>query len=207
VHVKLVDVVLFMHIFIAIATFGVAIVLLLSLHQMKRAATVEVLHSWERVAARCGPLFPVLVLVLIGLGAWLIHLSGGEFRWSDGWVDTAVVGLVLMEAYGGAVLAPADKKLGELVAAAAPGPVPENVRAAVRSPKVWAGSYGNTGTALGILFTMPTKPEAPWPIVIVAGMGILGILLGLRLSEAFETAPATPAHAAAPVDGASEATA
>jgi len=185
---KTADVVLFLHIGVAIAAFSVAAVLLVSLSQMNRAENVSVLRSWARVAHRAEPMFPILVLVLIVLGAWLIHLSGGEFAWSDSWVVTAVIGLVLMEAYGGMVLAPAGKKLHETVEATPDGAIPSNVRAMVRNRAVWAGSYGNTGIALGILFTMPTKPSGAWPVVIVVALGIVATLIGLRLAGAPDTA-------------------
>ena len=145
-HMTTTDVVLFLHITVAIAAFGVAAVLLVSMSQMRRAENVSVLRSWARVAHRAEPMFPVLVLFLIVLGAWLIHLSGGEFSWSDGWVITAVVGLVIMEAYGGIVLAPAGKKLHETVEATPDGAVPPNLRAMVLNRLAWAGSYGNTGS-------------------------------------------------------------
>ncbi|HJQ41504.1 MAG TPA: hypothetical protein VJ831_00335, partial [Jatrophihabitantaceae bacterium] len=59
----------------------------------------------------------------------------------------------------------------------------------IRNPMVWAGAYGNTGAALGILFTMPTKPSGPASIAIVAGAAVVGIALGLRLASAGAKAP------------------
>lgn len=182
-HVHFVDFVLFLHIAVAIFTFGVGGVLLVAMGQMRAATDVAVLRSWVRVAHRIEPLFPALVGVLILLGAWLIHLSGGEFHWSDGWVGVAVTGLVLMEAYGGIVLAPAGKKLHELVEGQAEGPVSDEVHATVISPKVWAGAYGNMGTAAAILFVMPTKPAGPYAIAIVAVVALLSVGLGLRLAK------------------------
>lgn len=183
-HIHGHDVVLFLHIFVAIVTFGVAGVLLLALSQMKSATDIATLRIWTRISARTGPMFPVLVLILIGLGAWLIALSDGEFKWSDGWVLTAVVTLVLMEAYGGMVLAPADKKLSAAVAATPDGPVPAEIHREVRNPMVWAGAYGNTLAALGILFTMPTKPVGWGAVLIVAVASVVGIGIGLRLASA-----------------------
>lgn len=185
------DVVLFLHIGVAIAAFSVAAVLLVSMSQMRKAENVSVLRSWARVAHRAEPMFPILVLVLIVLGAWLIHLSGSEFSWSDGWVITAVVALVLMEAFGGIVLAPAGKKLHETVEATPDGVVPSDIRAMVLNRAVWAGSYGNTGAALGILFTMPTKPSGVWSVVIVAALTIAGVAIGLRLAGAPDTRSVT----------------
>ena len=82
-HVKLADVVLFLHIVVALSAFAVAAVLLVSLAQSRKAETIAVLRPWARVAHRAEPMFPILVLFLILLGAWLIHLSDGEFSWSD----------------------------------------------------------------------------------------------------------------------------
>lgn len=186
---KTTDVALFLHIFVAVATFSIAAVLLVSMSQMAKAESMSVLRSWARVAHRIEPVFPVMVLVLILLGGWLIHLSGGEFAWSDSWVITSVVGLVLMEGYGGIVLAPAGKKLHETVEAAPDGPIPANVRSMVGNPAVWAGAYANMGMALGILFLMPTKPSGAWPVVIVAAAGIVATLIGLRLAAAAQSAP------------------
>ena len=182
-HIHGTDVVLFLHIFTAIVTFGVAGVLLLSLSQLKRASDVATVRIWARISARTGPMFPILVLILIALGAWLIGISHKEFKWSDGWVLTAVITLVIMEGYGGMVLAPADKKLSAAVDAAPDGPVPTEIRHEILNPMVWGGAYGNTGAALGILFTMPTKPSGPTAIAIVAGAAVVGVLVGLRLAS------------------------
>ena len=190
-HIHGADVVLFLHILVAIVTFGVAGILLVALSQMKAASDIATLRIWARISARTGPLFPILVLVLIALGAWLIGLSDSEFTWSDGWVLTAVITLVLMEGYGGMVLAPADKKLSAAVNAAPDGPVSADIRREVLNPMVWAGAYGNTGAALGILFTMPTKPSGPAAIAIVAAAGIVGVAYGLWLASTGEKAVAT----------------
>jgi hypothetical protein len=203
-HVKLVDFVLFLHIGVAVATFGVAIVLLTAMVQMRNAQQISVLRSWSKIAHRIEPTFPVLVALLIGLGAWLIHLSGGEFTWSDGWVIAAVTGLVLMEAYGGIVLAPAGKKLHAMVESTPDGEVPAALRAEVRNKAVWAGSFGNMGVATGILFNMPTKPVGGWAAAIVIAVGLAGIVLGLRLASVGETAHEAAAPALATAEAAVE---
>lgn len=195
-HIHGVDVVLFLHIGVAIFTFGVAGLLLTCLQQMRTAGSVETLRSWARLSHRIEPWFPILVLVLIVLGAWLIGLSHKEFSWSDGWVLTAVITLVVMEGYGGAVLAPNGKKLHAAVDAAPDGPVPAEVRSQVMNPLVWAGAWGNTGLAVGILFDMPTKPAGIWAVLIVVVLGAVGVGIGLRLcgAGALQAAPvAAPA--------------
>jgi hypothetical protein len=183
-HIHGADVVLFLHIAVAVFTFAVAGLLLTGLSQMRRAESVAVLRSWERLTHRIEPWFPILVLVLIALGGWLIALSDDEFSWGDGWVLTSVITLVVMEGYGGIVLAPNGKRLHALLESVPEGPVPAEVEAAVRNPLVWAGAWGETGLATGILFLMPTKPAGVWSVLIVAVLGLASVAIGYRLSGA-----------------------
>lgn len=183
-HIHGADVVLFLHIAVAVFTFGVAGLLLTGLTQMRRAESVAVLRSWERLTHRIEPWFPILVLVLIALGGWLIALSDDEFGWGDGWVVTSVVTLVIMEGYGGIVLAPNGKRLHAMLEALPDGPVPADVAAALRNPLVWAGAWGETGLATGILFLMPTKPAGTWSVLIVVVLGMVSVAVGYRLSGA-----------------------
>ena len=178
------DVILFLHIAVAVFTFAVAGLLLTGLNQMRGAESVSVLRSWERLTHRIEPWFPILVLVLIALGGWLIALSDDEFGWGDGWVLTSVVTLVVMEGYGGIVLAPAGKRLHAMLEGVADGPVPAEIDAAVRNPLVWAGAWGETGLATGILFLMPTKPAGAWSVLIVVAVGLAAVAIGYRLSGA-----------------------
>jgi hypothetical protein len=183
-HIHGADVVLFLHIAVAVFTFGIAGLLLTGLSQMRRAESVAVLRSWERLTHRIEPWFPILVLVLIALGGWLIALSDDEFSWGDGWVLTSVITLVVMEGYGGIVLAPNGKRLHALLETVPDGPVPAEVEAAVRNPLVWAGAWGETGLATGILFLMPTKPSGAWSVLIVLVLGLVSVAIGYRLSGA-----------------------
>ena len=183
-HIHGADVVLFLHIAVAVVAFAVAGLLLTALSQMRTAESIAVLRTWQRVAHRIEPWFPVLVVVLIALGGWLIALSHREFSWSDGWVLTAVITLVIMEGYGGAVLAPTSKRLHAMIEGSAEGPVPDDVHAAVMNPLIWAGAWGEMGLAAGILFLMPTKPSGAWSVVIVVAVGLLAVAVGWRLSAA-----------------------
>lgn len=183
-HIHFVDLVLFLHIAVAVFAFAVAGLMLVAMAQMRSAESIAVLRTWQRVTHRVEPWFPVLMLILVGLGAWLIALSHSEFSWRDGWVITAVVTLVVMELYGGAVLAPGAKRLHQLIEDTPEGPVPDHVRVSVLNPLVWAGAWGETGLAAGILFLMPTKPSGAWSPVIVAVVGLVAIAIGYRLCTA-----------------------
>ena len=128
------DVVLFFHIAVAIAAFAIAGILHTAQYATRSAKTVAELRGWIPVTHRLEPLFPILALFLFALGAWLLHLSGGEFTWSDGWVVTAIVTLAVMEALGGAVLAPRGKRRHDVAEGAPDGPI--SPTAAWRTPRV-----------------------------------------------------------------------
>ena len=174
----LVDVVLFFHIAVAIVAFAIAGILHTAQYATRSARTVAELRGWVPVTHRLEPLFPILAAVLFGLGAWLVHLSGGEFRWSDGWVITASVTLAVMEALGGAVLAPRGKRLEAAYEHATDGPIDATLRAALPDRAHWVTSHFITGIALGVVFLMATKPNGLASVLIVAGVGAVAAALG-----------------------------
>jgi hypothetical protein len=177
------DVVLFAHIFIAICAFAVAAILHTAQFVARGANSTTTLKAWDPVVHRLEPLFPILALVLFGLGGWLIGLSDGEFNWSNGWVITSVVGLALMEAVGGAVLAPRGKKMSTAIEAAPDGPIDATLRSIVVDPIAFAAAYFETATALGILFLMATKPSAVASALTVAACAAVGVALGLAVAR------------------------
>jgi hypothetical protein len=174
----LINVVLFVHILVAIAAFSVAAILHTAQWVARGATSTATLKAWKPVIHRLEPLFPILALVLFGLGAWLLGLSDGEFRWGDGWVITSIVGLAAMEVVGGALIAPRTKKLIAAITDAADGPVDEPLNAAVMNPVFWATTHFATGVALGIVFLMATKPSGAAAVAIVVIAAALGTALG-----------------------------
>lgn len=193
----LVNVVLFLHIFIAICAFGCATLVHVWQGVSKGATSTATLKAWSPVMHRVEPLFPVLALVLFGLGAWLIGLSDGEFSWSDGWVITSVVGLFLMEAAGGAVLAPNGKKLHEAIMNAPDAPVDASLRALVLDRAVWAVAVFETVTALSIVYLMTNKPSGLASALIVGVSGLVGIAIGAAAAREAAPAPLATASPAA----------
>jgi len=198
----LVNVVLFLHIFIALAAFGCATLVHVWQGVSKGATSTATLKAWSPVMHRIEPLFPILALILFGLGAWLIGLSDGEFSWGDGWVIASIVGLFAMEAAGGAVLAPGGKKLHAAIMSAPDGPVDASLRALVLDRAVWAVGVFETATALGIVYLMTNKPSGLASALIVAACALVGAAIGAAAAGEPASAPlATSAPAAAQADG------
>jgi hypothetical protein len=199
-HVTLAGFALYLHITVAIAAFMMAGVLHAALPAMVRARTVAEMRSWARVVHRLDPLFPVAALVLLALGAWLVHLEHGEgIRWSDGWVVTAVVSLVVIEGVAGALLAPTAKKLVADIEAAPEGAVPDDLRRRAADPKIWyVGHIATLGFA-SVVFLMAAKPVG-WicPIIVAAGVAVGVLLSRLQLTALSATVSgAVPAPRAA----------
>ena len=199
-HVTLFGVVLFLHITVAIVAFAMAGVMHTALNVVSRARSVQELRPWAAVMHRIEPLFPLMALVLLGLGIWLVHLghrTGDAFSFSDGWVITAMTTLVLVEAAGGAVLAPHGKRLNGLIEAAPDGPVNDEIRAAATRPAFWDLAHVTTFGFLGVVFLMAAKPTGSWaPVFPVAGA-----MVGLALSRAQLSAVARSSSGSASVPG------
>lgn len=176
-HISLAGFVLFLHIGVAILAFMIAGVLHSALHAMARARTVAQLRPFAALVHRLEPLLPIAAVLLLGLGAWLIHLSAGEFSWSDGWVLTAVTTLVLVEGLAGAALAPRTKKLIQMIESAPDGEVPLQLRRAVLDPVVWDIAHIATVGFLGLVFLMAAKPSGAFSVPLVVVAAAVGVAL------------------------------
>jgi uncharacterized membrane protein len=183
----LVDVVLFLHIGAAIFAFGLAGALHAAEWLSRGATSVGELRTSGR-ATRLGQLFPVAILLLLVLGAWLVHLSKKEFSFSDGWVWTAVVALVILGAVGGLVLDKHAKEFRALLAATPDGPIPDPLRVMAFDSRSWLLSHLSTGLALAVVFNMAIKPNTAGAIAVLvvgiasgAAVGRLGARGGLQM--------------------------
>src|SRR3954453_11126006 len=182
-QITLFGVVLFLHIAIAIAAFAMAGVMHTAINVVARGRSVQELRSWGAVMHRIEPLFPVMALLLLGLGIWLVHLGAhtdDAFSFSDGWVITAIVTLVVVEAAGGMILAPHGKKLTGLIEHASDGALPDDIFATATRTLFWDVIHITTFAFLGVVFLMAAKPSGGWAPVFP----IVGAIVGLILSRA-----------------------
>ena len=207
-HVTLFGVVLFLHITVAIVAFAMAGVLHTSLQMIGRGRQVAEVRSWGAVAHRLEPLLPVMALVLLGLGAWLVHLgehTDDAFRFTDGWVLTAIVTVVVVEAIGGVLLKPRGEKLSALIAAAPDGPVSDEITRVARDPIFWDMAHLTTFGFLGVVFLMATKPSGAWAVAFPIAGAVVGVVLS-RLQQrglpAYDASRAVPGQREATSDAA-----
>lgn len=171
-------VVLFLHIGVAVIAFMLAAVLHAALHAMPRSSTVAQAKPFAALVHRLEPLLPIAALLLLGLGAWLIHLSQGEFHWKDGWITVAVATLVVIEGLAGALLAPRSKKLTAMIEAApADSAITPELRTAMTDPMIWDIAHIATLGFLGVVFVMASKPSGLGAIIIVVVASAIGVAL------------------------------
>lgn len=69
---RLVGVVLFLHIAVVLIAFGISSVLHTSEWSIASATSVAEIRTLRRTPKRLEPLFPLLIVTLFGLGAWLL---------------------------------------------------------------------------------------------------------------------------------------
>jgi hypothetical protein len=178
--ITLAGVVLFLHIGIVICSFMIAGFLHAAFHVLPRARTIAEMRPWAALMHRLEPLLPILAIGILGMGAWLVHLEHGDgVRWSDGWVLTPLITLVVVEALAGALLAPRTKVLCERVAAAPDGAVPDDIRQLTVNPLVWNVGHVATFGFFGIVFVMTSKPAGS----IAWVFPVVGAAIGLGLSR------------------------
>jgi hypothetical protein len=202
--------VLFLHISFVVVAFAMAGIVHAAMPAVARARDVSQMRPWVELLHRLDPLFPLVALMLLGLGSWLVHLGAhtdDAFSFKDGWVITSIVTLVVIEGIAGAMLAPTAKRLVVTVRETADGVPGADLRAATRDPKIWYPGHIATFGFLGIVFVMATKPAGGWAWLFPTVGALVGIALArLQLArlEVSSDAGALAAQRAAAVEPATE---
>ena len=159
---------------------------------VRAARDVAAVRAWPRVIAVVEPVLPATALVILLTGAWLLHLSDGEFSWGQGWVIASLVGLVVAEA-AGAAAAPRSAALRRAISRAPDGPVGAEVRQRICDPVLWCILHGATAIFLAVVFVMVVKPSGLWSAVVIAAVGLAGALSGYPFSRPMRTGRRAPA--------------
>ncbi len=172
------DVVLFLHILTLLAAIALAGILHAAEWQQRAATTIQELRTITKPFA-WGQLFPVLIILLLTEGMYLIHLSDDVYGFGDAWVWTAIIALVILMVSGGAILGRHAARYGTLLAETPDGPITDEARAAAFDRSAWTVSHMNTALAIAVVFNMVNKPGTAGAIaVLVVGIAV-GSAIGL----------------------------
>jgi hypothetical protein len=162
--------------------------------RLRRAANVQHVRLWVDLTRTAAPLFPVALLTVLGSG---LFMTADSWTFTTPWVVVAIAGLIVMGGIGGSVQGRYFAAIGKTSRATEDGPVPQRLSELIAAPAVWVSVAAPDAGALGILWTMATKPGWTGSIVAVAGMAMLGAIAGYTLSSRRRQA-STNAHFAKP---------
>jgi len=179
------DAMLFVHILGVVMLFGAIALTQVGVVRLGRAATTDEARLWVGLTQIAGRLFPVaFVLILVGG----LYMAGDSWSFGDPWIVVALVSLVILGVLGGGLVGRTLGSVGQALAGVAPGPdvsagassgaagAPEfAVRA---SSSLRAPTMALTGIAIGVLWLMTNKPGWAVSIAVVAGLGLVGAVIG-----------------------------
>jgi hypothetical protein len=185
------DAMLFVHLVGVVLLFGAIALTQVGVVRLGRAATLEEARLWVGLTQIAGRLFPVaFVLILVGG----LYMAGDSWSFGDPWIVVALVSLVILGVLGGGVVGRTLGSVGQALAGAAPGahvPGDANAGAAVpgraagapefvvrASTSLRAPTMALTGVAIGVLWLMTNKPGWAVSIAVVAGLGLVGAVIG-----------------------------
>jgi hypothetical protein len=176
--------VLFLHLLSLFVGIGAAAILGLSLFRLRAAQTLADALPWGVIAAKTERVFPVSVVGLFLTGA---YMTSDVWTWSTGWIDVAIVSLIIVAAQGALVAGRRAKVLEHALGANGPGPLSEDARTLTRDRALWVVSLANPGIVLGVVWAMTQKPGAGGAIAAV----VIGYVVG-ALAALYFARPAVP---------------
>jgi len=177
---------LFAHVSGAIGYFAAMGVWLFGLTALRRAARVEQVRTLTDLMGRLGPLFGLSVLLILASGLFMAFTTWG---FQTGWIDVALVSLVLIAPAGGLLIEPRRRFISRLAQDAPDGPVPQALAQQTRDPVLLTTVWTVTALLLGIVFLMTNKPSLIAALLVMAVALALGLASGaLVMRRARDTA-------------------
>jgi hypothetical protein len=171
---------LFLHLVALAIGFGAGGILLVCLLQLRAAGTLEEAVPWGAVAGKTEKAFPVAILGLFATGA---YMTSDLWTWDTGWIDVAIVGLVVLGVQGPLVGGRAAKQLERALHENGPGPLGEAARRMARHPGLWVAELANLGVVFGIVWNMTHKPGTTEAIAALVIGYVAGALLALPFTN------------------------
>ena len=186
--------VLFLHILSLLVGVGAAPVMWICLFRLRAAQTVSEAGPWGMLAGQIEKAFPVAILGLFATGA---YMTSDVWTWDTGWIDVAIVALVVLAVNGAVIAAGRAHKLKAALMANGPGPLSATARKLTCDPALWIVSFANPGLVVGIVWNMTQKPGTLEAVVAA----VIGFAVGTAVALQFAKAPAVGVEQSAPVSG------
>jgi hypothetical protein len=164
---------LFLHIVGALGLFGVLVLELVALLQLRRATGAGPAREWARLLAAGRVGGPAALLTLV-TG---IHLTATTWG-PRGWIVVGLAGMVAIAVLGGAV---SGRRTGAIVRAfpAGDGPIPATLGRRLHDPVLALSMGVRVALFLGVVFLMSTKPGTAGALATTGVAVVAGLAAGL----------------------------
>src|SRR5262245_31864132 len=121
--------VLFLHLSALLGAIATSAVLHLAETRLRAADTIAAVRTWAGLIDKGARVFPLVLLVLLGTGAYLVHRS---WAWSSGWVVASLVGVGVLFVVGAGAIGGRSRALRRALTGARDGAVPTAVSGLAR---------------------------------------------------------------------------
>lgn len=182
-------VVLYIHFVSLLIGFGAGAVAAVCLVKLRSAQTVADAAPWGMLAGQTERMFPIAILGLFGSGA---YMTSKVWTWNTGWIDVAIVVLVLLVVQGAGIAGRRAHALKHALQENGPGPLGATAKRLTRDPALWVVSFANPGMVLGVMWAMTEKPSTGIAVVAV----VVGYAVGAALALRFSRTPAVAGEVA-----------
>lgn len=172
--------VLFIHLLALFLGIGTAAILGFALFRLRAAASGAEALPWSSLAGKTERVFPVAVLGLFATGA---YMTSDVWTWSTGWIDVAIVALVVIAAQGVLIASRRAKELEHALEANGPGALSPDARKMTCDRALWIVSFANPGIVLGVVWAMTQKPGTAGAIAAVVIGYVVGAVAALQFAK------------------------
>lgn len=166
---------LFAHVLGAIGLFVAVSLVLVAYVRMRQAVTIEQVREWAATAEFAGKSIAFVSLLVLVPALYMVVVA---WQWTTPWVLAALITVVALAVLGATVSGRMIERIVAMARAAPPGRVPDDLRAQLSAPHLWLMEATRMTLLVGIVFLMTVKPDALLSLIVLAGMLILGLILG-----------------------------
>ena len=177
-------IVLFLHVSGAIGYFVGIGTWLFILVGLRRARRVEQVRALVNLIGLSGPFTGISALLILATGFYMALTA-----WSlqTGWIDVALVSLVLMAPLGAALIEPRRRAMDRLAREAPDGPLSQALELRTHDPVLLTALQTVAALLLGIVFLMTTKTSLTGSLIVMLVALALGLASGLLVSRTTRT--------------------
>ena len=168
----------FLHVLGALGIAAAYAVEAVGLVGLRQSVLADDARAWFRTRRWVSTLGPSSLAVILASGVYGVLAAWG---WA-GWIQAAMIGLLSLALIGGVLTGIPTVKIARVLERGA-GPVPEELRSAIRAPVLTVSLAMRIAITVGIAFLMVTKPDRLEAFAALALAATLGAIIGWALGR------------------------